>query len=161
MGLDLTAWLSLVRKDLAFLLVKQTGENRIYTYHDKGSSLSPKEIKDLIVKTLDTEKADNILCVPLSEANGLADYMVIASGTSSRHVNGLAKKLQEKLHLNDIKDIKTEGMAQSDWVVLDVGDVIVHLFRPEVREFYNIEKMWCHPPQYISVESSTVDKIQA
>ena len=105
------------------------------------------------------EKAENIVSIQLSEGSALADYMIIASGTSSRHVNGLARKLQEKLHKNDIRDIKTEGLAKCDWVVVDVGDVIVHLFRPEVREFYNIEKMWSHPPQYINVESS--DKIQA
>ncbi len=111
------------------------------------------------METLDAEKAENILCIPLSDNTALADYMVIASGTSSRHVNGLARKLQEKLHLNGIKNINTEGMAQCDWVVMDVGDVIVHLFRPEVREFYNIEKMWCHPPQYVCIENT--GKIQA
>ena len=121
--------------------------------------MSPKETKDLIAKTLDKEKAENVLCIPLSDSSALADYMVIASGTSSRHVNGLARRLQEKLHQNNIKSVNTEGMAQCDWVVMDAGDVIVHLFRPEVREFYNIEKMWCHPPQYMSVEKPS--KIQA
>lgn len=69
--------------------------------------------------------------------------MIIASGTSSRHVNAMAEKLRDRLNLRGIKDVKIEGMSQSDWVAIDAGDIIVHLFRPEVREFYNIEKMWC------------------
>ncbi len=130
----------------------------IYTYHDK-ESLNPKGLKDLIAQTLDAEKAEDILSIPLSDNSAIADYMVIASGKSSRHVSGLARKLQEKLHQNGVKKLTTEGMAQCDWVVIDAGDVIVHLFRPEVREFYNIEKMWCHPPQNTSAEE--VGKIKA
>lgn len=143
---------------LGFFINRPERKNVIYTYHDKGS-LSPNEVKDLIANTLDAEKAEDILCIPLSEDNALADFMVIASGTSSRHVSGLARNLQEKLHQNGIKQVNTEGMAQCDWVVVDAGDVIVHLFRPEVREFYNIEKMWCHPPQHESVEDTS--KIKA
>jgi len=149
--------LSLIHRAWLFLI---HFERRIiiHTYHDKDS-LKPKELKDLITKTLDAEKAGNVLCIPLAEKSAIADYMVIASGTSSRHVGGLARKLQEKLHQNGIKQVNMEGMAQCDWVVLDAGDVIVHLFRPEVREFYNIEKMWCHPPQNVNVED--VGKIKA
>lgn len=69
--------------------------------------------------------------------------MVVASGTSSRHVHAMAEKLRDRLNMLGLKDIKIEGLSQSDWVAIDVGDIIVHLFRPEVREFYNIEKMWC------------------
>ncbi len=68
--------------------------------------------------------------------------MIIASGTSSRHVGALAQKLRDRLEKRGVGGIRLEGLAQSDWVVLDAGDVIVHLFRPEVRAFYNIEKMW-------------------
>ncbi|MFP4098559.1 MAG: ribosome silencing factor [Alphaproteobacteria bacterium] len=128
----------------------------IIKYYDNDPPLSPQQVKELILKSLDAEKAENILCIPLSDGSALADYMVIASGSSSRHVAGLARKLQEKLHKNNIKDLKTEGLAQCDWVVIDAGDVIIHLFRPEVREFYNIEKVWCHPPQYLTLE--TVDQ---
>ncbi len=92
---------------------------------------------------LDMDKAENIICIELEENSGLADYMFIASGTSSRHVNGIARKLKERLQLKGVKGISIEGMSQCDWVVMDAGDIIVHLFRPEVREFYNIEKMWC------------------
>lgn len=68
--------------------------------------------------------------------------MIIASGTSSRHVAAMASKLKDRLSVRGIKNIHTEGIGQADWVVMDAGDVMVHLFRPEVREFYNIEKMW-------------------
>ena len=68
--------------------------------------------------------------------------MVVASGTSSRHVSALTDRIIKKLALNNIKSVTVEGKDRSDWVALDAGDVIVHLFRPEVREFYNIEKMW-------------------
>ncbi len=117
----------------------------IITYHE-DNTLSPSEIKEFIVKSLDSDKAENILAIPLSESSGLADYMIIASGTSSRHVSALARKLKERLHLKNIKEVSTEGLGQCDWVVIDAGDVIIHLFRPEVRDFYNIEKMWCDAP---------------
>ena len=68
--------------------------------------------------------------------------MIVASGTSSRHVNALAQKLKTRLELKGVKGMCMEGMSQCDWVAIDAGDVIVHLFRPEVRDFYNIEKMW-------------------
>lgn len=68
--------------------------------------------------------------------------MIIASGTSSRHVSAMAEKLKDRLAVRGIKELVIEGLSQSDWVAIDAGDVIVHLFRPEVREFYNIEKMW-------------------
>ncbi len=87
--------------------------------------------------------------------------MIIASGTSSRHVNGLTRRLKENLHANGVKGISIEGADQCDWVVLDAGDVIVHLFRPEVREFYNIEKMWCErPPSSDSPLEPTTDNAQ-
>lgn len=68
--------------------------------------------------------------------------MVIATGTSSRHVSALTEKLKERLHARGVKEVRVEGLQQSDWVALDAGDVIVHIFRSEVRDFYNIEKMW-------------------
>jgi ribosome-associated protein len=72
----------------------------------------------------------------------LADHILIASGTSSRHVSALAQKLRDRLSVYGIKNVGLEGIDSSDWVVVDAGDVIVHIFRPEVRAFYNIEKMW-------------------
>lgn len=80
--------------------------------------------------------------------------MIVATGTSSRHVNALAKKLRERLEIRGVKNIRLEGVEQSDWVVMDAGDVIVHLFRPEVRAFYNIEKMWgaFHPLESVGTQ---------
>lgn len=100
-------------------------------------------MKTLIEQSLDADKALDIVTIDLQGQSALADYMIIASGTSSRHIQALAEKLRHRLHLRGHKDVRIEGMAQGDWVVLDAGDVIIHLFRPEVRSFYNIEKMWC------------------
>lgn len=130
----------------------------IKTYHDKGS-IGPAEAKELILQSLDMDKAEDIVCISLSDSTGLADYMVIASGTSTRHVNALAKKLEERLNIKGLRGIKTEGLSQCDWVVMDAGDVIVHLFRPEVRSFYNIEKMWASPnPAHLDIVG---DQVQA
>lgn len=106
--------------------------------------LSPDKAKTLIEKSLDADKALDIVSIPLKGTSALADYIIVASGTSSRHVGALAEKLRERLSEAGYKDIRIEGQGQSDWVVVDTGDIIVHLFRPEVRSFYNIEKMWTH-----------------
>ncbi|MGH1403136.1 MAG: ribosome silencing factor [Alphaproteobacteria bacterium] len=97
----------------------------------------------MIEEALDSGKAEEVITVKLDDSSSLADYMVIASGTSTRHVSSLARNLKDALSLKGVKNITTEGLAQCDWVVIDTGDIIVHLFRPEVRAFYNIEKMWC------------------
>lgn len=99
-------------------------------------------LKDLIVSSLDADKGVDIQVIDLDGHSALADYIVVASGTSSRHIVSMAEKLSERLTARGTKGIRTEGMAQANWVVVDTGDIIVHLFRPEVREFYNIEKMW-------------------
>lgn len=91
---------------------------------------------------LDKSKALDIVVVDLLHKSSVADFMVIASGTSSRHVKGLAEKLAEFLKEKGIQNIKLEGLNLCDWVLIDAGDVIIHLFRPEIREFYNLEKMW-------------------
>ena len=99
-------------------------------------------LKDLIVATLDADKAEQIETIPLHDQTALADFMIVASGRSARQVGALADRLVDKLTENGYKNIRVEGQRQADWIVVDVGDVIVHLFRPEVRAFYNIEKMW-------------------
>ncbi|MCB1591646.1 MAG: ribosome silencing factor [Alphaproteobacteria bacterium] len=102
----------------------------------------PDTAKTLIEKSLDADKAIDITTISLKETSALADYIIVASGSSSRHVAALAEKLRKKLEKVGLKNIRIEGLPQADWVVLDAGDVIVHIFRPEVRAFYNIEKMW-------------------
>lgn len=104
--------------------------------------LAPESLKDLLVDILDAHKAEDIEVLDLNENAYLADYMIVASGRSSRQVVALAEKIIERLAFYDIKDIRKEGMNTGDWVVLDTGDVMIHLFKPEVRSFYNIEKMW-------------------
>lgn len=105
-------------------------------------------LKDLVVQSLDDDKAIDIEVIDLADQqNGLqdsalADYIIVASGTSSTQVKRMAEKLRDRLNVRGVKDIRLEGLAQGDWVVMDAGDIVVHLFRPEVREFYNIEKMW-------------------
>ncbi len=103
---------------------------------------TPSHLKDLIVEVLDASKAEEISVIDLMGLTSLADYMVVASGTSSRQVAGFVDKIDEKLKGTNFDVIRTEGLPTADWVVVDCGDVIVHLFRPEVREFYAIEKMW-------------------
>lgn len=105
----------------------------------------PSALKDLAVQSLDADKAVDIETIDLSGQSALADFMIIASGTSSRQIVAMAEKLKERLHARGIGEIRTEGLAQGDWVIVDAGDIIVHLFRPEVRDFYNIEKMWRMP----------------
>lgn len=107
-------------------------------------ALSPEKAKVLIEKSLDADKALDIVTIPLKESSALADYIIVASGSSTRHVSALAEKVREKLEKAGHKHVRIEGLGQSDWVVLDAGDIIVHIFRPEVRAFYNIEKMWTH-----------------
>jgi ribosome-associated protein len=87
-------------------------------------------------------KAEDIVAVDLSGKSPIADHMVIASGRSSRHVSAVADKLLQTLKSEGSGAVKVEGLAQADWVLIDAGDVIVHIFRPEVRSFYNLEKLW-------------------
>ena len=107
----------------------------------------PKQLSELAVKSLDDDKAEDIVVIDLAGKTSIADYMVVASGRSSRQVGAMAEHLREKLKVAGAPTVEVEGMAQADWVLIDAGDVIIHLFRPEVRTFYNREKMWgIEPP---------------
>ncbi|EKV32413.1 Iojap protein [Caenispirillum salinarum AK4] len=96
---------------------------------------------DLVETSLDDDKAEDITVIALAGKSSIAEYMVIASGRSSRQVGAMADHLAEKLKALGL-GVTVEGKAAGDWVLLDAGDVVVHLFRPEVRAFYNLEKMW-------------------
>ncbi|PJB70415.1 MAG: ribosome silencing factor [Alphaproteobacteria bacterium CG_4_9_14_3_um_filter_47_13] len=109
--------------------------------YNKGLQ-SPEQLKEIVEQSLDTDKAEDIVTIDLKGQTAIADYMVIASGTSTRQVSAMAEKLRDRLKALGVSDIRIEGKDLCNWVILDAGDVIVHLFRPEVREFYNIEKMW-------------------
>ncbi|HJO88887.1 MAG: ribosome silencing factor [Alphaproteobacteria bacterium] len=96
----------------------------------------------LVETKLEDDKAQDIVVINLTGKTTLADYMVIASGRSTRQVAALARKIGEKLKNYGFGKVPVEGLPQADWVLIDAGDVIIHLFRPEVRAFYNLEKMW-------------------
>ena len=100
------------------------------------------QILKLITTSLDDDKAENILTIPLQGKSVMADYMVVASGTSSRQVAAMAEHIEFKLKQNKIAILGLEGLRRADWVLIDANDVIVHLFRPEVRQFYGLERMW-------------------
>lgn len=95
-----------------------------------------------IGKWLDEAKAEDIVTIPLEGKSSLGDYMVVASGRNDRHVGAIADKLAQKIKAATGAPARVEGMPACDWVLIDTGDIIVHIFRPEVREFYNLEKMW-------------------
>ena len=95
-----------------------------------------------MLTSLDDSKAEEISSIQITGKSSIADHMVVASGRSHRHVNAVADRLLRDLKDNGHGNPKVEGMPACDWVLVDTGDVIVHLFRPEVREFYNLEKMW-------------------
>lgn len=96
----------------------------------------------LVLQSLDDDQAVDIVSIPLEGKSTIADHMVIASGRSSRQVASMAEKLAQKIRADLGTTVRTEGLTAADWVLIDAGDVIVHLFRPEVRQFYALEKMW-------------------
>jgi len=102
----------------------------------------PNRLLKVVLDMLDAAKAEDVAVIDLRGKTSIGDQMVIASGRSQRHVGAVADHLVKKLKDEGFGRARVEGMPQCDWVLIDTGDVIVHLFRPEVREFYNLEKMW-------------------
>ncbi|GGD22163.1 ribosomal silencing factor RsfS [Sinisalibacter lacisalsi] len=100
---------------------------------------------DLIIASLEDDKAEDIVSIPLKGKSSMADHMVICSGRSSRQVAAISENLTDRLKQGVGVLCKVEGKDQGDWVLIDAGDVVVHVFRPEVREFYQLEKMWMTP----------------
>jgi ribosome-associated protein len=103
--------------------------------------LDAEEILRLVLTRLDDMKAEDILTIDLRDKSSIGDYMVVSSGRSQRHVGSVADRVVEDLHKAGVR-ANVEGAKQGDWVLIDAGDVIVHVFRPEVRAFYDLEKMW-------------------
>ena len=95
--------------------------------------------------SLDDDKAQNVVVIDLKNKTSIADYMIVTSGSSQRQVATMAEHLREKFKSIGMKSVSIEGMNQGDWVLIDGGDIIVHLFRPEIREFYDLEKLWGDP----------------
>jgi len=100
------------------------------------------DLKQIIVTTLDINKAQDIVSIDLKDKSSMADYMIIASGTSSRHIQSLSEQVLEKLKNNGVKNSKIEGKDSAEWKLVDGIDLIIHIFHPEKRKFYELEKMW-------------------
>ena len=100
------------------------------------------DLKNLILETLDSNKALDIVSIDLKNKSSMADYLIIASGTSYRHIQALSEMVLEKLRSNGVKNSKIEGKESGDWKLVDGIDLIVHIFHPDKRKFYELEKMW-------------------
>jgi ribosome-associated protein len=107
----------------------------------------PASLLDLILQSLDDDQAMEVVTIPLEGKSSIADYMVIASGRSTRQVATMAQKLAERVKHGGYGHSRIEGLPAADWVLIDTGDVVVHVFRPEVRSFYNLERMWAFGDQ--------------
>ena len=100
----------------------------------------------MILASLEDDKAEEIVAIDIRGKSSVADMLIVASGRSQRHVGALADHVTQKLKESGVAQVRVEGLPHCDWVLVDAGDVIVHIFRPEVRGFYNIEKIWSHEP---------------
>ena len=108
----------------------------------KTATLAVGDVLDLVSGSLEESKAEDITTIDIKGKSALGDYMVVASGRSQRHVAAIADHLLRELKSGGVKSPRVEGLQHGDWVLIDIGDIIIHLFRPEVREFYGLEKMW-------------------
>jgi len=109
---------------------------------DRGVHEQVEALHDLVLRSLDDDQAVDVVSIPLAGKSNIADHMVIASGRSTRQVASMAQKLTERIKQDLGRTVRVEGLPVADWVLIDAEDVIVHLFRPEVRSFYNLERMW-------------------
>ena len=135
-------------RDVSPAALPENGANGESGQTEEPHSRSVDVLPSLIVSSLENSKAEDIVAIPLDPAAALADVMIIASGRSSRHVSAIAERLIDDLRKAGWRDYSVEGLETADWVLLDLGDVIVHIFRPEVRALYNLEKLWSpHAPR--------------
>lgn len=107
-----------------------------------GFDPSADRLHEIVMSSLDDDQAQDIVSIPLAGKSSIADHIVIASGRSSRQVAAIAQKLAERIKQATGRSVRIEGLPVADWVLIDAGDVVVHIFRPEVRSFYNLERMW-------------------
>jgi ribosome-associated protein len=110
--------------------------------HADGADARTEALHSLVLRSLDDDKALDVVSIPLTGKSNIADHMVIASGRSTRQVASMAQKLTERIKRELGRNVRVEGLPVADWVLIDADDVIVHIFRPEVRSFYNLERMW-------------------
>ncbi len=111
------------------------------------------DLKKVVINTLDINKAEDIVTINLKDKSSMADYMIIASGTSSRHIQSLSEQVLEKLKDNGVRDSKIEGKESNEWKLVDGIDLIIHIFHPEKRKFYELEKIWSEliPKEKVSI----------
>ncbi|WP_108659290.1 ribosome silencing factor [Acuticoccus kandeliae] len=118
-----------------------TSDGTVQTSHSEvnGDDAVPLAV---VLESLEDSKAEDIVAIDVTGKTPIADHMVVASGRSHRHVGSIAEHLLRDLKSGGAKSVRVEGLNSCDWVLIDTGDVIIHVFRPEVRSFYNLEKMW-------------------
>ena len=107
-----------------------------------GAAAEAEALHELVLRSLDDDQAQDVVTIPLTGKSNIADHMVIASGRSTRQVASMAQKLQDRIKQDLGRHVRIEGLPVADWVLIDADDVIIHIFRPEVRSFYNLERMW-------------------
>ena len=105
------------------------------------------DLKQIVINTLDINKAQDIVSIDLKDKSSMADFMIIASGTSSRHIQSLSEIIVKELDKSGLGKYNIEGKTSTDWKLIDAIDIIVHIFHPEKRKFYDLEKMWCDPTE--------------
>ena len=118
---------------------------------ERGADAAAREL-ELVLASLEDSKAEDIVTINIAGKSALGDYMVVVSGRSNRHVMAIADHLISDLKDEGLGNARVEGLEAGDWVLIDTGDIIIHVFRPEIREFYNIERMWAAP----EIEDGTV-----
>ncbi|MEI7931598.1 MAG: ribosome silencing factor [Alphaproteobacteria bacterium] len=121
---------------------------------DRSGPLTAATLEKLVLAKLDDDKAEDVVSIDLTDKSSMADRMIVASGRSHRHVGALADHLLRALKDAGFGRARVEGMPHNDWVLIDAGDLIVHLFRPEVRQFYNIEKIWAVDSRHRTADAS-------
>jgi ribosome-associated protein len=112
--------------------------------HDSGVDAADRAL-ETVLSSLEDSKAEDIVTLNIAGKSALADYMIVVTGRSSRHVMAICEHLVTDMKVEGLGNARVEGLDAGDWVLIDAGDVIIHVFRPEIREFYNIEKMWAVP----------------
>ncbi len=122
----------------------------------KKQNTKKLNLLNVVISSLEEFKAQDIVKIDLAGKTSMADFMLIASGTSSRQIRAIAENTLMEIKTSSNVNVNIEGLNQGDWVLIDAGDIIIHLFRPEVREFYNLEKMW----QVDSTKVASIDTIE-
>ena len=134
------------KRSLSTLAVSRAGARRA---PERVSKVRPdaEETLRLVLASIEDMKAEDTVTIDLTGKSSIADHMVVTSGRSNRQVGAIADRVVQDLHKAGLKNVRVEGMPHCDWVLIDAGDVIVHVFRPEVRAFYQLEKMWARGPK--------------